>query len=256
MKCVILAGGRGTRISEESHLRPKPMIEIGDRPIIWHIMKIYSHFGINDFIICLGYKGYTIKEYFVNYVLHATNLTVDMTSNHIEYHDGKAEPWRVTLVDTGLDTMTGGRLKRIRNHLAEEDCFCLTYGDGIGSVDIASQLAFHQDHGLLSTMTVVRPPARFGAVVLDGNTISRFQEKPGGEGLINGGFLVLSPKIIDYIADDAMPLENEPLSRLAAEGQLAAWRHDGFWQPMDTLREKEQLEAMWMSGKAPWKIWE
>jgi glucose-1-phosphate cytidylyltransferase len=231
------------------------MVEIGERPILWHIMKIYSHHGIHDFIICLGYKGYAIKEYFANYVLHATDVTIDIAGNRIDYLDGDAEPWRVTLVDTGLDTMTGGRLRRVRRYLEGEEAFCLTYGDGVGDVDISGELAFHRRHGRLATMTVVQPPARFGAVSVDGERISRFQEKPGGEALINGGFFVFSPTVIDYVAGDATLLEREPLDRLAAEQQLAAWRHDGFWQPMDTLREKEQLEAMWESGQARWKVW-
>ena len=256
MKCVILAGGRGTRISEESDLRPKPMIEVGGRPLLWHIMKIYGHHGISEFIVCLGYKGYTIKEYFANYVLHATDVTVDIAGNRVEYHGGGAvEPWRVTLVDTGLDTMTGGRLRRVARHLAGEDSFCLTYGDGVGDVDITAELAFHRQHGRLATMTVVQPPARFGAVALDGNRVARFQEKPAGEGLINGGFFVLSPKAIDLVEGDATIFEREPLTRLAADGQLMAWKHAGYWQPMDTLREKNELEAEWASGQARWKVW-
>lgn len=255
MKCVILAGGRGTRISEESHLRPKPMIEIGGRPILWHIMKIYSHHGVNDFIICLGYKGYVIKEYFANYVLHATDVTVDIANNRIEYLNGDAEPWRVTLVDTGEETMTGGRLRRVRHYLEGETMFCLTYGDGVGDIDVTAELGFHRRHSLAATMTVVQPPSRFGAVTLEAERISHFREKPAGEGLINGGFFIFSPKVFDHISGDATLLERDPLSRLAAEGQLAAWRHGGFWQPMDTLREKEQLEAMWSSGQAPWKTW-
>lgn len=255
MKCVILAGGRGTRISEESDFKPKPMIEVGGRPILWHIMKIYSRHGVNDFIICLGYKGYVIKEYFANYVLHATDVTVDIARNSVEYHGGKVEPWRVTMVDTGLETMTGGRLRRVRQYLEGEDQFCLTYGDGVGDVDITAEMAFHKEQGRWATMTVVQPPARFGAVAMEGTRIVRFQEKPAGEGLINGGFFVLSPKMIDLIDDDAMPLELEPLARLAAKGQLVAWKHAGFWQPMDTLREKNELESLWKSGKAPWKVW-
>ena len=256
MKCVILAGGRGTRISEESHLRPKPMVEIGDRPILWHIMKIYSHYGINDFIICLGYKGYVIKEYFANYVLHAGDVTVDVANHRIDYHGNFAEPWRITLVDTGIDTMTGGRLRRIRHHLENEDAFCLTYGDGVGDVDIAAQIDFHRRHGLQGTMTVVRPSPRFGTVSLEGDRIVEFREKLTNEGFINGGFFVLSPKVIDLVDGDDTPFEREPLNRLVAKEQLAAWRHDGFWQPMDTLREKEQLEALWKSGQAEWKIWQ
>jgi len=255
MKCVILAGGRGTRISEESDLRPKPMIEIGERPLLWHIMKIYSHHGINDFIICLGYKGYTIKEYFANYVLHATDVTIDIAENGIEYHGGTVEPWRVTLVDTGLDTMTGGRLRRVRKHLEGDREFCLTYGDGVGDVDITAEIAFHRQHGRWATMTVVQPPARFGAVALEGTRVTRFQEKPVGEGLINGGFFVLSPRVIDLITDDSTIFELGPLARLAADDQLVAWKHPGFWQPMDTLREKNELEAEWKRGQPRWKVW-
>jgi glucose-1-phosphate cytidylyltransferase len=256
MKCVILAGGRGTRISEESDLRPKPMIEVGERPLLWHIMKIYSHHGINEFIVCLGYKGYAIKEYFTNYILHASDVTVEVAKKAIEYHDCNVEPWRVTLVDTGLDTMTGGRLRRVRDYLEGETAFCLTYGDGVGDIDITAEIAFHHGHGRLATMTVVQPPARFGAVALDGNRIARFQEKPAGEGLINGGFFVMSPKVIDFIAGDLTILEQEPLARLAADDQLAAWKHAGYWQPMDTLREKNELEAEWKRGRPRWKVWD
>ncbi len=255
MKCVILAGGRGTRISEESHLKPKPMIDVGGHPILWHIMKIYSAHGINDFVVLLGYKGYLIKEYFVNYFIHQADITVDLKTNAVSFHDGRAEPWRVTLVDTGLDTMTGGRLKRARRYLEDEDAFCLTYGDGVGDVDITSQLAFHRDHGLLATMTVVNPPGRFGAVEMEGPRIARFAEKPRDAGAINGGFFVLSPAVIDLVDGDETPLETSPMQRLVERGQLAAWRHDGFWQPMDTLRERDLLDTLWTSGKAPWKTW-
>lgn len=256
MKCVILAGGRGSRIAEESHLRPKPMIEIGGRPILWHIMKIYSHHGINDFIVCLGYKGYVIKEYFANYYLHHADLTVDIASNRLEYHNSKVEPWRVTLVDTGQDSMTGGRLRRVRDHLAGEDAFCMTYGDGLADVDVTAQLAFHRQHGLAGTMTVVKPPGRFGAVTLGGDQrITRFHEKPDGDGWINGGFFVFSPEVIEGIKGDATSLEGEPLHQLAATGRLAAWRHEGFWQPMDTLREHDLLESQWRSGQAGWRVW-
>jgi glucose-1-phosphate cytidylyltransferase len=256
MKCVILAGGRGTRISEESDIRPKPMIEIGGRPLLWHIMKIYDHHGIRDFVVCLGYKGYTIKEYFANYVLHATDVTIDIAGNRVAYHGGgQVEPWRVTLVDTGLETMTGGRLRRVRQHLEGEQDFCLTYGDGVGNVDVAAEVAFHRAQGRLATMTVVQPPARFGAVALEGDRIMRFQEKPAGEGMINGGFFVLSPKVIDLIEGDSTIFEREPLARLAADGQLVAWKHSGYWQPMDTLREKNELEAEWGTAKPRWKVW-
>jgi glucose-1-phosphate cytidylyltransferase len=255
VKAVILAGGRGSRIAEESHLRPKPMIEIGGRPILWHIMKIYAAHGITDFIVCLGYRGYMIKEFFANYVLHAADVTVDIAQNRIEYHQTTAEPWRVSLVETGLDTQTGGRLKRIAHWLAGEDAFCMTYGDGLADIDIAASVAFHRAHGKLATMTVVRPPGRFGAARLDGDGIVGFAEKPRDGGWINGGFFVLSPKVLDRVAGDASLWERAPLEGLAADGQLGAFRHDGFWQPMDTMREKEQLEELWASGHAPWKTW-
>lgn len=257
MKAVILAGGRGTRISEESHLRPKPMIEIGGRPILWHIMKIYAHHGINDFIICLGYKGYMIKEYFLNYFLHGSDVTIDLGHNIINYHDVRSEPWKVTLIDTGLDTMTGGRLRRIRNFVQNEDAFCMTYGDGLGSVDISGLTAFHKSHGRLATMSVVQPPGRFGSTVMDQDRIVAFEEKPpSGGGYINGGFFVLSPKVLDLVDGDDTAWEREPLERLVAMDQLSAWRHDGFWQPMDTVREREILEHMWQSGTADWKKWD
>ena len=256
MKAVILAGGLGTRISEETHLKPKPMIEIGGKPILWHIMKIYAAHGVNDFVICCGYKGYLIKEYFANYFLHMSDVTFDMAHNRMHVHNNNAEPWRVTLVDTGDDSMTGGRLRRVKDHVKDERFFCFTYGDGVGDIDIARTLAFHKEHGKLATMTATQPPGRFGALGLDGDAIRSFQEKPSGYGgWINGGFFVLSPKVIDYVDDDASVWERDPLERLAAEGELMAYKHRGFWQPMDTLRDKQHLEALWESGKAPWKTW-
>jgi glucose-1-phosphate cytidylyltransferase len=255
MKAVILAGGLGTRISEETHLKPKPMIEIGGRPILWHIMKIYSAHGVNDFVVCCGYKGYLIKEYFANYFLHMSDVTFDMRDNKMEVHQNSSEPWRVTLVDTGEQTMTGGRIKRVRDYLDEED-FCLTYGDGVSDVDISALVAFHRAGGKLATLTATQPPGRFGALNMDDHLIRSFEEKPHGDGAwINGGFFVLSPKVIDYIKDDTTVWEREPMQRLAREGQLQAWRHNGFWQPMDTLRDKTHLEELWQSGKAPWKVW-
>jgi glucose-1-phosphate cytidylyltransferase len=256
MKAVILAGGVGTRISEETHLKPKPMIEIGGRPLLWHIMKIYSAHDVNDFVICCGYKGYLIKEYFANYVLHMSDVTFDMGLNEMQVHQQNAEPWRVTLVDTGDDTMTGGRLKRVANYLAGEDAFCFTYGDGVADVDVAASIAFHRAHGKLATITAVQPPGRYGALELDGGEVRAFTEKPRGDGgLINGGFFVLSPGCIDRIAGDDTSWEGEPLTGLAADGELMAFAHTGFWQPMDTLRDKNQLEELWASGKAPWKSW-
>ena len=256
MKAVILAGGLGTRISEETHLRPKPMIEIGGKPILWHIMKSYSAHGVNDFVICCGYKGYIIKEYFANYFLHMSDVTFDMVHNQMEVHEQKAEPWRVTLVDTGEDTMTGGRLKRVKDYLKDEEAFCFTYGDGVADVDIAASIAFHKAHGKLATVTAVLPPGRFGALARDGDAVRGFIEKPRGDGgWINGGFFVLSPKVIDYIAADATSWELEPMAKLAAENQLHAFEHNGFWQPMDTLRERNLLEDLWASGEAPWKRW-
>ena len=257
MKVVILAGGFGTRISEESHLKPKPMIEIGERPILWHIMKIYSHFGFNDFIICLGYKGYTIKEYFAHYFLHEADVTFDFCDgNQQVVHCNHAEPWRVTLANTGLQTMTGGRVKRIRQYVGDEP-FMLTYGDGVSNVDIRSLADFHQAHGKLATLTSVQPSGRFGALELDGqNGVTGFQEKPQGDGgWINGGFFVLQPEVIGLIEDEATSWELEPMQRLAQSGQLQAFEHTGFWQPMDTLREKNLLEELWQSGQAPWKTW-
>jgi glucose-1-phosphate cytidylyltransferase len=255
MKAVILAGGMGTRISEESSVRPKPMVEIGGNPILWHILKIYSAHGINEFIICLGYKGYVIKEYFANYFLHMSDVTFDMSANKVEVHNAKAEPWKVTLVDTGENTMTGGRLKRVRSYLDDED-FCFTYGDGVGDINIKQLIQFHKAQGRLATLTATQPPGRFGALKLESSRITGFQEKPEGDGgWINGGFFVLNPKVIDYVADDATVWEREPLENLAREGQLTAFQHTGFWQPMDTLRDKILLEALWASGKAPWKVW-
>jgi glucose-1-phosphate cytidylyltransferase len=256
MKAVILAGGLGTRLSEETSVKPKPMVEIGGKPILWHIMKSYSAHGINDFVICCGYKGYIIKEFFANYFLHTSDVTFDLQANAMQVHERHAEPWKVTLVDTGDATMTGGRLKRVRQYVAQEDAFCFTYGDGVADIDIAASLAFHRRHGLLGTMTAVQPPGRFGAAELDGERIAAFREKPQGDGSwINGGYFVLSPKVIDYIAEDATIWEREPMETLARDGQFAAYRHDGFWQPMDTLRDKQHLEELWQSGKAPWKQW-
>ncbi|RYF18466.1 MAG: glucose-1-phosphate cytidylyltransferase [Comamonadaceae bacterium] len=256
MKAVILAGGLGTRISEETHLKPKPMVEVGGKPVLWHVMKIYSAHGINDFIICCGYKGYVIKEYFANYFLHMSDVTFDMKKNEMEVHHRYAEPWRVTLVDTGEATMTGGRLKRVASHLDGEKEFCFTYGDGVADVDVAALLAYHRQQRTLATLTATYPPGRFGALEINDGRVSTFREKPRGDGaMINGGFFVLSPKVIDYIADDSTIWEREPLERLAEEGQLSAYRHHGFFQPMDTLRDKQHLEELWQSGQAPWKKW-
>lgn len=256
MKAVILAGGLGTRISEESHLKPKPMIEVGGMPILWHILKIYSHHGINDFIICLGYKGYVIKEYFANYFLHTSDVTFDLSKNSMEVHKQHAEPWRITLIDTGENTQTGGRLKRVRNYLADDDAFCFTYGDGVGDIDIARSIAFHRQHGLLATVTAATPPGRFGTLEINGPLVTRFHEKPmGSDGVINAGFFVLSPKVIDLIEGDHSLWEAAPLETLARQKELAVWQHRGFWQPMDTLRDKTLLEQLWYSGKAPWKKW-
>ena len=257
MKAVILAGGLGTRLSEETGLRPKPMVEIGGRPILWHIMKIYSAHGISDFVICCGYKGYVIKEYFANYFLHMSDVTFDLSNNGMEVHQGKAEPWKVTLVDTGDATMTGGRVRRVRDYIADDDAFCLTYGDGVADIDVSALVDFHRSHGREATITAVQPPARYGALLLDDNQVDGFVEKPrGGGGWINGGFFVLSPKVIDRINGDATVWEEEPLAGLAHDGQLMAHKHDGFWQPMDTLREKTYLETLWSEGRAPWKVWE
>ncbi|MCH9807441.1 MAG: glucose-1-phosphate cytidylyltransferase [Alphaproteobacteria bacterium] len=257
MKAVLLAGGLGTRISEESHTKPKPMIEVGGRPILWHIMKIYSHYGINDFIVCLGYKGYVIKEYFANYFLHMSDVTFNMGSNELKVHNQRAEPWTVTLVDTGENTMTGGRLKNVASYLDDED-FCFTYGDGVADIDIKALIDRHKSGGKLATVTAVQPPGRYGALKIeDDGVVSGFTEKPRGDGgLINGGFFVLSPKVVDYIPDESTPWEQEPLTRLSKEGQLQAYHHEGFWQPMDTLRDKNYLEELIESGQAPWKVWD
>ncbi|MCR5877529.1 glucose-1-phosphate cytidylyltransferase [Phenylobacterium sp. J367] len=254
MKTVILAGGLGTRISEESHLKPKPMIEIGGRPILWHIMKLYSHYGFNDFIVCLGYKGYVVKEYFANYVLHNADLTVDLANRSIQYHATNHEPWKVTLVDTGEQTMTGGRLKRIAPYLTPGEPFFLTYGDGVADLDIRALADFHEGHGKAATVTAVVPPGRYGALEIQDGQVQRFIEKPPGDnGLINGGFFVLDPKVVDRIADDGTIWEQEPLTGLAADGELMAFSHTGFWAPMDTLRDKNLLEGLWASGEAPWR---
>lgn len=256
MKAVILAGGLGTRLSEETSLKPKPMVEVGGKPILWHIMKSYSAHGINEFVICCGYKGYIIKEFFANYFLHTSDVTFDMQNNSMQVHERHAEPWKVTLVDTGDATMTGGRLKRVRKYVEDEEAFCFTYGDGVADIDIAASVQFHRQHGLLGTMTAVQPPGRFGAVDLQGDRIAAFREKPQGDGSwINGGYFVLSPRVIDYIAEDATIWEREPMETLARDGQFAAYRHHGFWQPMDTLRDKQHLEELWQGGRAPWKKW-
>jgi glucose-1-phosphate cytidylyltransferase len=255
MKVVLLAGGLGTRISEESHLRPKPMIEIGGKPILWHIMKIYSAQGVNDFIVCCGYKGYVIKEYFANYFLHMSDVTFDMANNTMQVHQRNVEPWKVTLVDTGEETMTGGRLKRVASYIGSDD-FCMTYGDGVANIDLAKLIAFHRQRRTLATVTAVQPPGRFGALNIDEHHVTSFEEKPHGDGgWINGGFFVLSPKVIDYIDDEATVWERAPMEALAKQGQLAAFPHRGFWHAMDTLRDKNQLEEMWQSGSAPWKVW-
>jgi glucose-1-phosphate cytidylyltransferase len=254
MKAVLLAGGLGTRLSEETGLRPKPMIEIGAKPILWHIMKIYAAHGINEFIVCCGYKGYMIKEYFANYFVHNSDITIDLAANRVELHHKSAEPWKVTLVDTGEKTQTGGRLKRVADYIDGD--FCLTYGDGVGSIDITELVKFHRNHGRLASMTAVQPPGRFGAIKIDGTTIQSFQEKPTGDGAwINGGFFVLSPKVLELLNSDDMAWEKEPLEALAKTDQLQAFFHRGFWQPMDTLRDKTLLEDLWNSGSAPWKIW-
>ncbi len=257
MKVVILAGGLGTRISEETHLKPKPMIEIGGRPILWHIMKSYSAHGINEFVICCGYKGYMIKEYFANYFLHMSDVTFDMENNQMHVLQRKAEPWKVTLVDTGDSTMTGGRLKRVAEYVKNEESFCFTYGDGVSDINIAQLVEFHRSHGKLATVTAVQPPGRYGALSKQGSTVRGFIEKPRGDGAwINGGFFVLKPECLKFISDDETSWESEPLAHLAAQGQLEAFEHRGFWQPMDTLREKNQLEHLWQTGAAPWKVWE
>ena len=256
MKAVILAGGLGTRISEETHVRPKPMVEVGGRPILWHIMKIYSSFGVNDFVICLGYRGYVIKEYFANYFLHMSDVTFDMANNEMEVHHRSAEPWRVTLVDTGESTLTGGRLKRVSSYIGEDEDFCFTYGDGLSDVNVRQEIAFHRQHGKAATVLAVRPPGRYGALRLEGPEVIAFEEKPIGDGgLISGGFFVLSRMCLDLIAGDETSWEAEPLHQLAASGELMAFEHSGFWQPMDTLREKNELENLWATGTAPWKSW-
>ncbi len=258
MKAVILAGGFGTRISEESHLVPKPMIQIGGKPILWHIMKLYGHYGITDFVICLGYKGHVIKEYFANYFLYSSDVTLDLAANSMQVHHRHAEPWRVTLVDTGENSLTGGRLARVREYLGDED-FCFTYGDGVANVDLAALVAFHQQAkagGAYATVTAVQPPGRYGSLDLDGTAVNGFLEKPIGDGgWINGGFFVLSPAVFDYIAGDQTSWEQEPMSALAAQGRLAAYRHTGFWGAMDTLRDKQRLEELWSGGEAPWAVW-
>ena len=256
MKAVLLAGGLGTRLSEETTIRPKPMVEIGGRPILWHIMKLYSHHGINDFVVCCGYKGYAIKEYFANYFLHMSDVTFDMSANSMEVHEHHAEPWRVTLVDTGDDTLTGGRLKRVATYIRDDEAFCFTYGDGLSNVNIGASIEFHRQHGRRATVTAVLPEGRYGAIECAGGRVTRFVEKPRGDGgLINGGFFVLSPAVLDYIEGDETPWEGPPLARLAADGEMMAFEHSGFWQPMDTLRDKNLLEALWSSGEAPWKCW-
>ncbi len=256
MKAVLLCGGLGTRISEESHLKPKPMIEVGGRPILWHIMKLFSHHGFNEFVVCLGYKGYVIKEYFANYVLHNADLTVDLGKGSMEYHATNHEPWKVTLVDTGAETMTGGRLKRVAQYLNPDEPFFMTYGDGVADVDLKALAAFHKGHGRDATVTAVAPPGRYGALDIVDGAVERFIEKPPGDnGLINGGFFVLDPSVIGRIEDDTTTWEVEPLQGLAADGQLMAYRHDGFWAAMDTLRDKNNLEALWASGQAPWQVW-
>tara|TARA_B110000977_G_C11039937_1_gene478474 strand:- start:592 stop:1362 length:771 start_codon:yes stop_codon:yes gene_type:complete len=256
MKAIILAGGLGTRLSEETISKPKPMVEIGGKPILWHIMKLYSQHGINDFIICCGYKGYLIKEYFANYFLHQSDITFEMANNKMKVHHKRAEPWKVTLVDTGAETMTGGRLKRVKEYVENEEAFCFTYGDGLADVNISEAISFHKEHGKEATLTAVYPPGRFGALEIEGNEVKQFQEKPRGDGaLINGGFFVLSSKVIDRIEDDSTIWEQTPLKSLAKEGQLKAFKHPGFWQPMDTLRDKKLLEELWITNNAPWKIW-
>ena len=256
MKAVILAGGLGTRISEETHLKPKPMIEIGGMPILWHIMKLYSAHGVSDFVICCGYKGYLIKEYFANYFLHMSDVTFDMAHNRMEVHQQHVEPWNVTLIDTGEDTLTGGRLKRVSDYIKDEEAFCLTYGDGVSNVDIRASIEFHRQHGKLATVTGVQPPGRYGALERSGSQVTGFAEKPRGDGgMINGGFFVLSPKVLDLIEGDQSSWEGAPLPRIAAMGEMMAFEHHGFWQPMDTLRDKNALEELWVSGSAPWKVW-
>ena len=256
MKVVILAGGLGSRLSEETQIKPKPLVEIGGQPILWHIMKAYSAHGIHDFIICLGYKGHLIKEYFANYHLHRSDVTFDIQNQSMEVHATEAEPWRVTLVDTGDETGTGGRMKRVMHHVKDDDAFCMTYGDGVGDINISRLVEFHKNHGKLATVTVTRPPSRFGVLHLAGDEVTKFQEKPRGEDdWVSGGFFVLSPKVADLIEDDATYWEQAPMKRLVQRSELCAYRHDGFWQPMDTLRDKQNLEKFWRSGQAPWKVW-
>ena len=255
MKAIILAGGLGTRLSEETTSKPKPMVEIGSRPVLWHIMKLYSYHGVNDFIVCLGYKGFIIKEYFANYFLHMSDVTFDMANNKMEIHEANAEPWRVTLVDTGENVMTGGRMKRVASYIGE-DSFCFTYGDGVADVNIKELIKFHKTQGTLATVTSVQPPGRFGELDITHGKITAFKEKPQGDGAsISGGFFILSPRVLDYIKNDNTVWEKEPLEKLANEGQLSAYQHNGFWQPMDTLRDKVMLDELWASGKAPWKVW-
>lgn len=257
MKAVILAGGLGTRLSEETSTRPKPMVEIGGKPILWHIMKMYASHGINDFVICCGYKGYVIKEYFANYFLHMSDVTFNMRDNSMKVHNKRAEPWSVTLVDTGDHSMTGGRLRRVRDYVKDEEVFCFTYGDGVGDIDIAETIRFHKAHGKAATLTATYPPGRFGALDIRQGQVMSFKEKPKGDGaMINGGFFVLTPKVLDYLTDDSTIWEQEPLNNLASDGQLMAYEHHGFWQPMDTLRDKNHLEELWDSGNAPWKTWD
>ena len=256
MKAVILAGGLGTRLSEETATRPKPMVEIGGKPILWHILKSYAHHGVNDFIICCGYKGYVIKEYFANYFLHMSDVTFDMSHNRMEVHHKRAEPWNVTLVDTGDDSMTGGRLLRVADYVKNEEAFCFTYGDGVGDIDISKTIEYHRQHGKAATLTATYPPGRFGALDMKDGLVRSFREKPKGDGaMINGGYFVLSPKVLGYLKDDSTTWEQEPLNQLAEDGELMAHEHHGFWQPMDTLRDKHHLEELWQSGKAPWKVW-
>ena len=257
MKAIILAGGLGTRISEETIIKPKPMIEIGGKPVLWHIMKIYSSHGINEFIICCGYKGYVIKEYFANYFLHQSDITFDMSNNEMKIHQERAEPWKVTLIDTGENTMTGGRIKRIKSYLDEGEDFCLTYGDGLANIDIAKLVSFHKSHGKIATLSAIYPPGRFGALEITEKQVTSFYEKPRGDGaLINGGYFVLKPNALDYIEGDATIWEQQPLNNLATDGELMSFKHEGFWQPMDTLRDKHYLEELWETGKAPWKLWD
>jgi glucose-1-phosphate cytidylyltransferase len=257
MKAVILAGGLGTRLAEETGVKPKPMVEIGANPILWHILKLYNNHGITDFVICLGYKGYVIKEYFANYFLHSSDVTFDLANNSMEVHNKSSEPWKVTLIDTGEETMIGGRIKRIIDYVKDDECFCLTYGDGVSDIDIDASIEFHRKEGRLATVTAVQPPGRFGAIEMDGSRVTGFKEKPQGDGgWINGGFFVLSPKVVDYIDGDSTVWEKEPMENLAKDGELSVYIHDGFWHPMDTLRDKRYLESLWESGNAPWKLWQ